>query len=112
MQAKDAIVPAGRRIGLMVLLAATASTRSARPRAREVTLDLAGSSFTLPVVGGSKRAGDRVRRRPEDGSAGRRTVPATLSLTLGAPAHVRRVHAGRGARVHGVHDGDRDLHRG
>ena len=38
------------------------------------------------------------------------TVPATLSLTLGAPADVRRVHPGCGAGVHGGDDGDRDLH--
>ena len=39
------------------------------------------------------------------------TVPATLSLTLGAPAHVRRVHAGRGQGVRRRHDRDGHLHR-
>ena len=45
-----------------------------------------------------------------DGTVGG-SVPATLSLTLGAPASVRRVHAGRGEGVHGADDGERDLHR-
>ena len=32
------------------------------------------------------------------------TVPATLSLSLGAAAYVRPVHAGHGEGLHGVHD--------
>ena len=36
------------------------------------------------------------------------TVPATLTLTLGAPASVRRVHAGHRRGLHGVDDGQRD----
>ena len=40
------------------------------------------------------------------------TVPATLALTLGAPRDVRRVHAGRGPRVHRDHERQRDLDRG
>ena len=40
------------------------------------------------------------------------TVPATLSLTLGTPADFGAVHAGRGEGLHGVDDGERDLHRG
>ena len=39
------------------------------------------------------------------------TVPATLSLTLGAPATLRAVHAGRGQGVHREHHRQRDLHR-
>ena len=38
-------------------------------------------------------------------------VPATLSLTLGAPAQLRRVHAGRRADVRGRDDRQRDLDR-
>ncbi len=38
------------------------------------------------------------------------TVPATLSLSLGAPATFGAVRAGRRARVHGVDDRDGDLH--
>ena len=37
------------------------------------------------------------------------TVPPTLSLTLGASGPVRGLPARRGARVHGVDDGERDL---
>ena len=40
------------------------------------------------------------------------TVPATLSLTLGPRGDVRAVHAGRGARLRGEHDRERDLDRG
>ena len=40
------------------------------------------------------------------------TVPATLSLTLGTAGLVRRVHAGRRARLHRVDRGDGDLDRG
>ena len=39
------------------------------------------------------------------------TVPATLSLTLGAPATLRRVHARHRQGLHRVDDGQRDLHR-
>ena len=39
------------------------------------------------------------------------SVPATLSLTLGAPAIVRRVHAGRGEGLHRVDHGQRHPHR-
>ena len=38
-------------------------------------------------------------------------VPATLALTMGTAGDVRRVHAGRGARLHGVDDRHRDLDR-
>ena len=39
------------------------------------------------------------------------TVPATLVAHARRAGDVRRVHAGRGARVHGVHDGERHQHR-
>ena len=39
------------------------------------------------------------------------TVPPTLSLQLGDAASLRRVHAGRRARLHGEHDGERHQHR-
>ena len=44
-------------------------------------------------------------RNPEGGVGG--AVPATLSLTLGAPASLRRVHAGRGEGLHGLDDRQR-----
>ena len=40
------------------------------------------------------------------------TVPATLSLQLGAPGDLRRVHARRRADLRGVHDGHGHLDRG
>ena len=63
MQAKDAIIPAGRRIGLMVF--STDRQYHIRPApGTQVSLDLAGCSFTIPIVGGAERArrGDRRRR--------------------------------------------------
>src|SRR4051812_22151442 len=84
MQAKDAIAPAGRRLGLMVFPSDRQYT--IRPAAgTQLTLDLAGSSFTIPVVGGASTfataTGGDLETAPVNG-----TVPATLSLTLGAPA--------------------------
>ena len=40
------------------------------------------------------------------------TVPATLRLTLGAPASFGPFTPGRREGLHGVHDGDDRLHRG
>ena len=82
MQAKDEIIPAGRRIGLMVF--STDRQYHIRPApGAQVTLDLAGSSFNIPVVGGptalAAASGEAI------GGVGG-TVPATLALTLGAPA--------------------------
>jgi predicted acyl esterase len=82
MQAKDAIVPAGRRLALMVF--STDRNYDIRPAAgTQLTLDLAGSSFTIPVVGG--RGALAAATGTADGTVGG-TVPATLSLTLGTPA--------------------------
>ncbi len=51
MQAKDAVVPAGRRLGLMVF--STDRQYTIRPApGTQVSLDLAGCSFTIPIVGG------------------------------------------------------------
>ena len=40
------------------------------------------------------------------------SVPATLSLTLGAAGELRRLHAGRRSRLHGVDDRERGLDGG
>ena len=84
MQAKDAVIPAGRRLGLMVLSSDREFTVRPAP-GTQLTLDLAGSSITLPIVGGAKAlslaTGGDLEEAPVTG-----TVPATLSLTLGAPA--------------------------
>jgi hypothetical protein len=84
MQAKDAVVPAGRRLALMVFSSDREYTIRP-PAGTQVTLDLAGSSFTIPVVGGpsglAAATGTGYAEAPVSG-----TVPATLSLTLGAPA--------------------------
>jgi hypothetical protein len=90
MQAKDAIVPAGRRLALMVF--STDRNYDIRPAAgTQLTLDLAGSSITIPVVGG--RSALAAATGAADGTVGG-TVPATLSLTLGAPASFGALTAG------------------
>jgi predicted acyl esterase len=84
LQAKDSVISAGRRLGLMVLSSDREFTVRPAP-GTEVTVDLAGSSFNLPVVGGAKAfataTGGDLEELPVSGN-----VPATLSLTLGAPA--------------------------
>ena len=56
MQPKDTIVPAGRRLALMVLSSDREYTIRPAP-GTQLTLDLAGSSLTLPVVGGAAAFG-------------------------------------------------------
>jgi predicted acyl esterase len=84
MQPRDVVVAAGRRIGLMVLSSDRDYTIRPAP-GTELTLDLAGSTFTLPTVGGSKVLTTALGGDAEDAPVGG-TVPATLALTLGAPA--------------------------
>jgi hypothetical protein len=82
MQAKDAIVPAGRRLALMVF--SSDRNYTIRPAAgTQVSLDLGASSFTLPIVGGQPQLAAATGTAFGDVSG---TVPATLALTLGAPA--------------------------
>jgi predicted acyl esterase len=82
MQAKDTIVPAGRRIALMVFSSDRQYT--IRPVAgTQLTLDLGNSSFTIPVVGGQPALAAATGTAFGDVGG---SVPATLSLSLGAPA--------------------------
>ena len=91
MQPRDMVIAAGRRLGLMVL--SSDRDYTVRPAGgTELTLDLAGSSFTLPTVGGSKALAGQLGGDQEDAPVGG-TVPATLALTLGAPASFGAVHA-------------------
>jgi X-Pro dipeptidyl-peptidase len=53
LQPDDQVIPAGQRIGLMVFSSDRDFTLWPAP-GTELTLDLAGCSLTLPVVGGSK----------------------------------------------------------
>jgi predicted acyl esterase len=85
LQPKDTIIPAGRRIGLMVLASDREFTVRPAP-GTQLTLDLAGSTFTLPVVGGPKALATATGGDLEEGTVGG-SVPATLALTLGAPAN-------------------------
>ena len=83
-EGKDAVVAAGRRLGLMILSSDNEFT--IRPAAgTEVTVDLAGTSFTLPIVGGSTAFATATGGDEETAPVGG-TVPATLALTLGTPA--------------------------
>jgi predicted acyl esterase len=85
MQAKDAIVPAGRRLGLMVFSSDRQYTIRV-PAGRKLTLDLAGSSITIPIVGGESALATATDTS-EAGTTPGGTVAATLGLTLGtAPA--------------------------
>jgi len=90
MQAKDAIVPAGRRLALMVFSSDNQYTIRPAP-GTQLTLDLAGSSITIPVVGG--RSALAAATGTADGTVGG-TVPATLSLSLGTPASFGAFTAG------------------
>jgi hypothetical protein len=84
LQPKDVVVPAGRRLALMVLSSDREFTVRPAP-GTQVTLDVAGSSLSIPVVGGTDAlvtaTGGDVEEETVSG-----TVPATLSLTLGGPA--------------------------
>jgi predicted acyl esterase len=59
MQPKDTVVPAGNRLALMVLSSDRDFTIRP-PAGTQLTLDLARSSLTLPVVGGSTAFADAV----------------------------------------------------
>ena len=87
--------------------------RAGRSRARSTGCPRARScrpgATVQGVLPGQQRDADR---RRDGGRTVGGTVPATLALTLGAPAHVRRVHAGRRAGVPGVDDRERHLDRG
>ena len=88
LQPKDMVIPAGRRLALMVL--SSDNEHTLRPAAgTQLTLDTKASSFELPIVGGANvladADGDSYHETPVDGGVGG-TVPATLSLTLGSPA--------------------------
>ena len=78
---------------------------------RSVTGGATGSMFLLNWAEFNGN-GVTVREDHRAGRRGRARVPATLSLSLGTPGDVRRVHAGRGAHVRGQHHGQRDLDGG
>ena len=59
----------------------------------------------------AKNSHDACLARNAEGGVGG-SVPATLSLTLGAPASFGAFTPGRGEGLHGVHDGHRRLHGG
>ena len=84
LQPKDVVVPAGRRLALMVLSSDREFTVRPAP-GTQVTLDIAGSSFSIPVVGGTDALVTATGGDVEDETV-TGTVPATLSLTLGGPA--------------------------
>jgi predicted acyl esterase len=82
MQPKDTIVPAGNRIALMVF--SSDQQYTIHPAAgTQLTLDLGKSSFTIPVVGGTDLLASATGNAMGDVGG---SVPATLSLTMGAPA--------------------------
>ena len=86
LQPKDMVIPAGRRLAVMILSSDNEHTLRPAP-GTQLTLDTAASSIQLPIVGGgnalSDADGDPYHETSVDGSVGG-TVPATLSLTLGS----------------------------
>ena len=84
LQPKDVVVPAGRRLGLMVLSSDREHTVRPAP-GTQVTLDVAGSGLSLPVVGGAKALATANGGDLEEGTV-TGDVPATLSLAVSGPA--------------------------
>ncbi len=88
LQPKDMVIPAGRRLAVMILSSDNEHTLRPAP-GTQLTLDTAASSVQLPIVGGgnalSDADGDPYHETNVDGNVGG-TVPATLSLTLGSAA--------------------------
>jgi predicted acyl esterase len=84
LQPTDKVVLAGQQLALMVFSSDRLFTLRPQP-GTEVTVDLAGTSLSLPVVGGSKAYVTATGGDEEEAPVGG-TVPATLSLTLGTPA--------------------------
>jgi X-Pro dipeptidyl-peptidase len=56
LQPDDQILPAGTRIGLMIFSSDPEFTLAPAP-GTELSVDLAGTSISLPVVGGSRALG-------------------------------------------------------
>ena len=65
----------------------------------QLTLDLAGSSFTLPIVGGAKALSLATGGDLEE-APGERHRAGDAVADAGRPGVVRRVHAGGGAGLH------------
>jgi hypothetical protein len=84
LQPKDAVVPAGRRLGLMVISSDREHTVRPAP-GTQVTLDVGASHLSVPIVGGAKALVPATGGDLEEGTVSG-TVPATLGLTLGTPA--------------------------
>lgn len=60
LQPDDQVVPAGKRIGLMILSSDRDFTLWPKP-GTELTIDLNGSSLSLPVVGGAAAWGKAIK---------------------------------------------------
>ena len=84
LQPTDKVVLQGQQLALMVFSSDRLFTLRPQP-GTEVTVDLAGTSLSIPVVGGSKAFTTATGGDEEEAPVGG-TVPATLSLTLGTPA--------------------------
>ena len=90
MQPKDAIVPAGRRLAVMVF--SSDRNYTIRPAAgTQLTVDLANSSLSLPIVGGPPTLAAATGVATLDAGA---TVPSQLALTVGAAVNFGTITAG------------------
>ena len=83
MQPKDAVVPAGRRLGLMVFASDRQYTIRPTTSRTVETVDLSNSSMNLPIVGGANTLAAATGAAFGDVGG---TVAAQLALTVGAPA--------------------------
>ena len=52
LEPDDQVIPAGKQLGIMIMSSDPEFTLSPRPGTR-LTVDLAGTSFSVPVVGGA-----------------------------------------------------------
>jgi hypothetical protein len=92
MQPKDAIVPAGNRLAVMVF--SSDRNYTIRPAAGTVlTVDLSGSSISLPIVGGQPTLAAATGVATTNAGA---TVPTQLSLTVGSSVSFGTILAGVG----------------
>ena len=87
---------------------ATVPVFASGPRAADVTGTIDQTAL-FPILTNTQTGSGPATSTPVGGDIGG-AVPATLALTVGGPAGVPGLHAGRGPRLHRGADGQRHLH--